>query len=319
MKPDDLAHTEAERDTLAAEGFRPLRPAPAWRIAASARELLEVPTLTERFAFLGEYESAFEGLESTPLPHALSELAALAGWPASATELWLIHGLIEEDARFGPVFAALDPEAGEQRPSHTLLQSWLGTLPREGLRPALRALLDIGLLRPCGGATRTDTSYEVEENCWAAARGEAPAEALPGLRLQAPETSPRLAELWLPDEIRQQAEQLAPRLAKLGGSLIVRGPEHNGRATLLAALARQEGKQALFIDWPLPEGEAPAEGRGSRACPRGSGRRARPHRPARAGDRGRRAPARHVSGSRPGRPRAVRGRRAGSAVEPGPS
>jgi hypothetical protein len=32
----------------------------------------------------------------------------------------------------------------------------------------------------------------------------------------------------------------------------VRGPEHNGRSSLLAALARREGRQALFIDWPLP-------------------------------------------------------------------
>lgn len=258
MKPDDLVPASAERDALAAEAFRPLLLAAAWRLAVAVRETLDAATLGERFAFLGDYENAFAGEEHTPLPHPLRDLAALAGWPASATELWLIHGLVEEDARFGPVFAALDPESGEARPSQALMQSWWGTLPREGLRPALRALVELGLLRPCGGATRNETFYEVEENCWSAARGEAPANARPGLRLQPPEAARPLAALWLPDELRRQVAELAPRLARPGGSLIVRGPEHNGRGSLLAALAAEEGRQALFIDWPLADGEAPA-------------------------------------------------------------
>ena len=41
MKPDDLAASGIDRDGSAAEGFRPLLLAAAWRIAATARETLD--------------------------------------------------------------------------------------------------------------------------------------------------------------------------------------------------------------------------------------------------------------------------------------
>ena len=258
MKPDDLAASGIDRDGSAAEGFRPLLLAAAWRIAATARETLDEEP-AERFGFLDDYAAAFEAQPETPPHHPLAALASVAGWPASTLEVWLAHGLIEEDARFGPVFQALDPDAAATRPSLALMQSWWGTQPREGLRPALRALLELGLLRPCvATATRSEALYEVEENCWSAARGEAPTEPLPGVRLQAPEFAPPLEELVLPPAMRREIEALTPRLTRLGGTLIVRGPEHNGRGSLLAALARREGRQTLWIDWPLPTGDAPA-------------------------------------------------------------
>jgi hypothetical protein len=253
MKPDDLEQAGIDRDSTVADSFRPLLLAAAWRIAVTARETLGDEAFSERFAFLAEYAAAFEAQDDAPPQHPLAILAANAGWPASTIEIWLAHGLIEEDARFGPVFQALDPDTAERRPSVALMQSWWGTQPREGLRPALRALLDCGLLHPsAAGAVRSEAAYEVEENCWSAARGEAPAAALPGLRLQAPEVAPTLAELLLPQALCGELETLAQALIRHGGTLIVRGPEHNGRSSLLAALARREGRQALFIDWPLP-------------------------------------------------------------------
>lgn len=264
MKPDDLSPTPVDSDAATAERFRPLLLAAAWRVAASARERLGDEAVSERFAFLDDYAEAFAALDDDaqllqPAHGPLAELAAGAGWPQSASELWLVHGLIEEDARFGAVFAALDADASERRPSQALLQSWWGTQPREGLRPALRALQDCGLLLPCAAdGGRAGVAYAVEDNCWSAARGEAPAEALPGLRLQAAAAAPMLAELLLPEALRDEVLSLAPQLARHGGTLIVRGPQHNGRASLLAALARAEGRAALLIDWPLPGGETPA-------------------------------------------------------------
>jgi hypothetical protein len=255
MKRDDRPSVSELRDAGVAEAFRPLLLAAAWRVAVSARERLGEAAVDENFPFLNEYAAAFEAVDDVSPEHPLLTLAALADWPASASEIWLVMGLIDEDARFGAVFQALDPEAGERRPSLALLQSWWGTQPREGLRPALRALLDLGLLHACAaGAGRHDAAYEVEENCWAAARGEALREPWPGTRLQAPEAAPALADLLLPGALRGEIERLAPLLDRHGGSLIVGGPEHNGRGSVLAALARRAGRQALFIDWPAPNG-----------------------------------------------------------------
>jgi hypothetical protein len=255
MKRDDRPSVSELRDAGVADAFRPLLLAAAWRVAVSARALLGEAAVDEDFPFLNEYAAAFEALEDASPGHPLLTLAALADWPSSASEIWLVMGLIDEDARFGAVFQALDPAAGEPRPSLTLLQSWWGTQPREGLRPALRALLDLGLLQTCAaGAGRHDATYEVEENCWAAARGEALREPWPGIRLQAPEAAPALADLLLPSALRGEIERLAPLLDRHGGTLIVGGPEHNGRGSVLAALARRAGRQALFIDWPLPNG-----------------------------------------------------------------
>jgi hypothetical protein len=131
------------------------------------------------------------------------------------------------------------------------MQSWWGTLPREGLRPALRALLDCGLLHRPGGTTGSDASFEVEENCWAAARGEAPREPCSGVQLRPAVDAPRLDELLLPDDVRLAVDRLAPQLATTGGTLIVRGPD-NGRG------ARRAGAGGPGQCWPST---GPAGGR----------------------------------------------------------
>ncbi|MFO1429861.1 MAG: ATP-binding protein [Candidatus Competibacteraceae bacterium] len=254
------------------DAFRGLLLAAAWRVADAAIEQFGgTDAVAERFPFLLDYARDFEEQVDNPVHTPLERLAQVTRWPTIATELWLVVGLVEEDARFGAVFETLDAAAGERRPSLALMQSWWGTQPREGLRPALRTLLELGLLRPCSpGASRTECGYEVEDNCWSAARGEAPARPAPGLRLEEPDSAPALEALVLPDELRERLDELMPMLSAHGGCLVVRGPEHNGRSSLLTALARTEGRPVLFIDWPLPSspgatggmpaypGEAPA-------------------------------------------------------------
>lgn len=267
MQADDALTSEA----APVDVFRLLLLAAAWRVADAATEQLGgLEAVAEQFPFLVDYAHDFAEQFDNRLHGPLDRLAQAARWPTIATDIWLVAGLVEEDARFGAVFEALDAEARERRPSLALMQSWWGTQPRVGLRPALRALLELGLLRPCApGATRTECSYEVEDNCWSAARGEAPARPAPGLRLDEPDAAPELEVLVLPDDLREQLHGLMPDLIAHGGCLVVRGPEHNGRASLLAALARAEGRPVLFIDWPMPSpgvtggmpaytGEAPA-------------------------------------------------------------
>ena len=230
-----------------AAALRPLLLAAAWRVTQTVQERLGGEAgVAERFPFLLEHAQAFAEVDDAPPSHApLAALAQAAQWPAITTELWLLHGLLEEDARFAAVFEALD---GQPAPTQALLQGWWGSLPGEGLRPALRALTQLGLLRPCHpGVQRSEQVFEVEEACWAALRGEAQAEPLPGMRLQAPNRAPRLSDLLL--DAATQAWLAGPAAAQLdaGWTLVVRGVEHNGRASLLAALARREGRPLLTV------------------------------------------------------------------------
>jgi hypothetical protein len=258
------------------EGFRALLLAAAARVTGTATERLGADVVAARFPFLLDYAKALvEADEILPAP--LLRLTHAAGLPASALEIWLVTGLVEEDARFASVYEALDPDGADHQPGMALMQAWWGTAPREGVRTALRMLVECGLLRPCQpGAARADSSHEVEDNCWAAARGEAPARPAPGIRLREPDEAPALAALTLDADTRATLAALG-RIADAPGpaghqrpgagaaalptlpyaSVIARGAEHNGRSSLLAALARAEGRRALIIDWP-PDGAAGA-------------------------------------------------------------
>ncbi|MBW8845320.1 MAG: ATP-binding protein [Burkholderiales bacterium] len=225
----------------AATALRGLLLAAAWRVVQAAQELLGEAEVAERFDFALEYAAAFEALpDEAPVHPGLMQLAR--DWPQSAVELWLVHGLVEEDRRFGQLFEALNQALGDDgaQPGPALLQQSFGNLPGEGLRPALRALLQAGVLKPeSPGQPRAAQRFEVDEACWAALRGEPFVDPAPGLRLRAAETAPALADLVLTAATRE-------RLARWQGQpLLVRGPEHNGRGSLVAALAREQGRPVL--------------------------------------------------------------------------
>jgi hypothetical protein len=226
----------------AATALRALLLAAAWRVVQNAQTLLGEEEIAERFGFALEYAAAFEALPDEAPVH--PGLAALArGWPEQAAELWLVHGLTEEDRRFGPLFEAINQALGEEgaQPGPAWLQQSFGNLPGLGLRPALRALLQAGVLKPeSAGQSRAAQRFEVDEACWAALRGEPFADPAPGLRLHAAESAPALGALVLAGATRE-------RLARWrhGQPLLVRGPEHNGRGSLVAALAREQGRPVL--------------------------------------------------------------------------
>ena len=237
----------------ASAALRPLLLAAAWRVAQTVLEHAagDAQSLAERFPFLLQHAQAFDELDDDEVvPHApLAALARAAQWPGIATELWLLLGLVEEDARFGAVFQALSEDGAASLPGQALLQSWWGSLPGEGLRPALRALATLGLIKPCNGAAqRSEQLFEVDEACWAALRGEAWERPAAGLHLQAAQEAPLLASLVLDAATQAWLEGPAQAQLKHLGHLIVRGAEHNGRGSLLAGLARAEGRAVLTVN-----------------------------------------------------------------------
>lgn len=236
------ADTSPDLWPQAATALRALLLGAAWRVVQNAQVLLGEDEVAARFGFALDYAAAFEALPDESPRH--PGLAALASdWPEQAVELWLVHGLAEEDRRFAPLFEAMNQSLGDEggQPGPAWLQQSFGNLPGQGLRPALRVLLQAGVLKPeSAGQPRAAQRFEVDEACWAALRGEPFVDPAPGLRLRAAERAPRLADLVLADVTRE-------RLAgwRAGQPLLVRGPEHNGRGSLVAALAREQGRPVL--------------------------------------------------------------------------
>lgn len=153
-------------------------------------------------------------------------------------------GLIEEDARFGLVFEAMQGTPGQHRPTASLLNAW--SPDGEG-RGTLRRLHDLGLVRLVNpDAPRLDWVVEVPSALWDAWRGEQHEIPAAGLRYWTMEKLKSLDELILPDDIFERVRLLPAALASGGAqTLIVSGAQSNGRRTVLRAIARELGRGLL--------------------------------------------------------------------------
>ena len=132
-----------------------------------------------------EWAAAIESFESDTGEHLpLRALRVAAGLDHEAMVLLCAAGLVEEDARFGNVFAALQGTPSLRRPTQALLCAWF----REGddgapVRARLRRLLDLGLVEvPDRSLPRTEWSLHVAPLAWDALRGVVHRERAPGLR-----------------------------------------------------------------------------------------------------------------------------------------
>jgi hypothetical protein len=175
-----------------------------------------------------------------------------AGVTALELELILATGLLEEDPRFGEVFAAA--QGSERRPSFGLLLAWWrgddegGDDRADGVRRALLRLLDAGLLAVLNAdAPRAEWVLAVPHPLWDALRGDPP--ALRWLAYTPRERLPRLAGYVAPAETAADCAALPAILgADPSAIVVVRGPAHNGRGTLLGCVAADLGRALLVAD-----------------------------------------------------------------------
>src|SRR5215510_7315972 len=206
----------------------------------------------EQFPFLVGYnnELAESGLVGVRSDEAISRwLDSLSEWEEKATvhlpicalrkAADLDHhglvslmsiGLIEEDARFGLIFEAMQGTPGQHRPTASLLNAW--TVPGKNTegRAILRRLQDLGLMRLINpDAPRLDWALEVPGALWDALLGEQHDTPAPGLHYLPCEKLTTLDELILPAELGPRL-QLIPAALRSGSAqtLVVRGPQHNG-------------------------------------------------------------------------------------------
>ena len=174
-------------------------------------------------------------------------------------ELLLAAGLVEEDPRFGEVFE--HAQSHERRPSFALLLAWWRVGPggadrADEVRQALQGLLRNGLLQVRNPeAPRPDWLLAVPHPLWDALRGDAP--ALPWLTHRPHASLNTLQDVVAAPESRLQYEAL-PALLRMQPEqvVVVRGPRHNGRRTLLAGIAHSLGKSLLVADATVFDEEA---------------------------------------------------------------
>jgi len=174
----------------------------------------------------------------------LRALRIVAELPPEALTLLIAAGLVEDDARFGTLFEDMQ---GEQRPTAGLLQSWWRN-PLPGARDPLRQLTAHGLLHGSDStAPQRNQPLHVLPALWDALRGF-PVEAA-GLRHIPVALLPTSDALIVSDAVRERAASLLDMLAETPGMIVlVRGPQHNGRHTLLRALARALGRAVLEVE-----------------------------------------------------------------------
>jgi hypothetical protein len=192
---------------------------------------------------------AWEEGASVHLPlRALSQAAEL---DYAALTLLFTSGLLEEDERFGFLFESLQGGTGQHRPTMGLLNSWCSEFDdRDAARVNIRRLRELGMIKPVNPeAPRVEWALQIPEPLWDAIRGEKIARPAAWARYREPGQLAELSELILPDTLRQQLK-LLPALFASGEvqALTVRGPQRNGRRTIVGAAARMLGRGVLEID-----------------------------------------------------------------------
>jgi hypothetical protein len=195
--------------------------------------------------------AGLEALESRASGHLpLRALQKLLGLDAAAAMCLVMVGLAEEDPRFGTLFEILQGTPGQRWPtSGLLLQCWRGHLATADFSSLLRRGRDLGLVRVVNAeAAQHDLALQIPPAVWEALRGDAFGTSLPWARYRSAESLLSLDELILPPSIRAAADAL-PQMIESGEAraVILRGSRHNGRRTLLGALARSMGRGALEL------------------------------------------------------------------------
>lgn len=197
------------------------------------------------------WRRALREWEETAICHLpLRALSAVTALDGETLIMLLTIGLVEEDSRFGHLFERYHGIAGQPRPTVGLLASWFNRSgPETSAAASLRRLQELGLVRAASADTpRSSQALQVPPLLWDAMRGERIEKLSEWARHKPCEQLADLHDLILPDRICRQVEAVPAMLASGGiRTLIVRGPQHNGRRTLLGAIANMLGRSLVEI------------------------------------------------------------------------
>lgn len=209
----------------------------------------------------GPWREALARYEQTSAQRLPLLVLQSVGWSPLALQLLLACGLVEEDPRFGEVFA--QAQGGLRRPTLALLCGWWRLAPEgqdraEAVRHAVDQLVEGGLIETSpSDAPRLEWPLAVPHALWDTLRGDAPRAAW--LQHRALAELPRLGALVLPPALRPRLQALPAMLASSPGfTLVLHGPAHNSRSTIAQALAQAAGHGVLWADAAEVAKPAPA-------------------------------------------------------------
>jgi hypothetical protein len=175
------------------------------------------------------------------------------GLTAEALDLLLAAGLIEEDIRFGALFAALQEPLPTRQPCLGIL-NWL--LPDESgsdipIWQTAESLARHGLLtiHREEGTVRLEWTVRVPMPIWDALRGERVSRPGGRLQYQSRNQFPDFERLILPDDLHQKIGHIPDmvRNSQLD-TLVLRGMTGTGRRTTLGAVAQALDRDLLLHD-----------------------------------------------------------------------
>lgn len=170
----------------------------------------------------------------------------------------VLVGLVEEDSRFGTLFAALQAPLVQRRPSLELVGHIMGegtaVNPWRTCQPLLKAGL---LVADDQEVPRSEWVLRVPGPIWDALRGDG-ASPIPHCTYDPPAAFPTIAGLILPQPFRQQVAQL-PDLLRHGQAqtVVVRGTPGSDRLQVAGAVAQALGKGIMVAEGPAAN-EPPA-------------------------------------------------------------
>jgi hypothetical protein len=242
-----------------------------------SRNLGSLDDALEQFPFLRDYLEEIERLGCDGAPSAatteewtdslrrwelgihthlpLRALRDALGLDDQAVTLLFAISLIEEDPRFGFVIDCAQPVSqGQHRPTLGLLTAWWRDADAvTHVRERVRTLLDSGLIQVINGeAPRLQWVFQSPPAVWDALRGEMRSSPAPWLRFTPLRELPAVADLVVAEPLRRAIETV-PSLLRSGDAraVIVRGPQHNGRRTMVRAIAGELGRGVLELRGPL--------------------------------------------------------------------
>jgi hypothetical protein len=243
----------------------------------------------ERYPFLGEYFA--EMREQMPEHITWGEAGgwwrdAVAGWEAQCSErlpladltahpgvghqgrlAFVAAGLVEEDSRFGTVFAELIAPLAHRRPTLELLGQLVSEGPVPGESDAwavCRGLLEEGFLRVHDReAPRSEWVLRVPPLLWDAARDQLAVAGRdrPALwfRFTPAERLPVFADLVQPPDLLARLERLPSLLAEgRAGTAVLRGAPGAEPEEALGAVARALGRGVVAVSGTAWADEEPA-------------------------------------------------------------
>lgn len=176
---------------------------------------------------------------------------------------FMIIGLVEEDSRFGTLFAELQEPLGFRRPTLELVGQMMIDEALVGEADPwviCRPLLSLGLVEtPNHQAPRSEWMLCVPPLLWDAARGEVDNKPTSWSEYYNGDTFPLVDNLIVNESLRHRLEKL-PGLIEAGITrmIVLRGVNGSNASEVIGAIAQTLGRGLLSID-----GSAMAEGEGA--------------------------------------------------------